>query len=284
MKIEIKSRYNSTTIFTAEAESLLLAVEAAVKSRANLTRANLHLANLSGANLSGANLTRANLYGANLSDANLSGANLYGADLSDANLTRANLYGANLYGADLSGANLTRANLYGANLSDANLYGANLSGANLTRADLSGANLSGVNLTRANLSGANLTRASLSGANLYGADLSGAKNTELAEAIISILPEGNIVGWKKCRPGVIVKLLIPQKARRSNATGRKCRTEYATVLHVFGAEYGVSSYDGVTEYHKGATVRCDGWNENRFAECGGGIHFYLTRIEAEAHI
>ena len=233
MKIEIKSRYNSTTIFTAEAESLLLAVEAAVKSGANLTRANLYGADLSGANLSGANLTRANLYGANLSDANLSGANLYGADLSGANLTRANLSGANLYGANLSGANLTRANL--------------------------------------------------SGANLYGADLSSAKNTELAEAITSILPEGNIVGWKKCRQGVIVKLLIPQKARRSNATGRKCRAEYATVLHVFGAEYGVSSYDGVTEYHKGATVRCDGWNENRFVECGGGIRFYLTRIEAEAH-
>ena len=66
MKIEIKSRYNSTTIFTAEAESLLLAVEAAVKSGANL----------SGAVLSGANLTRANLYG----------ADLYGADLRSAGI------------------------------------------------------------------------------------------------------------------------------------------------------------------------------------------------------
>ena len=143
-----------------------------------------------------------------------------------------------------------------------------------SRADLYGADLSGANLYGANLSGANLS----------GADLSGAENSELAEARSSILPEGNIVGWKKCQHDVIVKLLIPQKARRSNATGRKCRTEYATVLHVFGAEYGVSSYDGVTEYHKGATVRCDTWNENRFVECGGGIHFYLTRIEAENHI
>ena len=153
-----------------------------------------------------------------------------------------------------------------------------------SRANLSGANLSWANLSWADLYRADLSRANLYGANLSGADLYGAKNTELAEAIISILPEGNIVGWKKCRQGVIVKLLIPQKARRSNATGRKCRAEYATVLHVFGAEYGVSSYDGVTEYHKGATVRCDTWNENRFVECGGGIHFYLTRIEAENHI
>ena len=181
----------------------------------------------------------------------------------------ANLSGANLYGADLSSANLSSANLSGANLSGANLYGANLYGANLY----------GANLTRANLYGADLSRADLTGANL-----SGAENSELAEARTSILPEGNIVGWKKCQKGVIVKLLIPQKARRSNATGRKCRAEYATVLRVFGAKCGVSSYDGVTEYHKGATVRCDGWDENRFAECGGGIHFYLTRIEAENHI
>jgi hypothetical protein len=30
-------------------------------------------------------------------------------------------------------------------------------------------------------------------------------------------------------------------------------------------------------------VRCDTWNEDRWTECGGGIHFYLTREEAAAH-
>jgi hypothetical protein len=76
-------------------------------------------------------------------------------------------------------------------------------------------------------------------------------------------------------------LLIPQKARRSNATGRKCRAEYAKVLRVFGATEGISQYDDKVVYHKGETVRCDTWNEDRWTECGGGIHFYLTRIEAE---
>ena len=142
------------------------------------------------------------------------------------------------------------------------------SGADLSRADLSGANLSGANLSRANLSGANL----------YGA-----KNGALAEAQTSIVSEGNIVGWKKCLNGVIVKLLIPQKAKRSNATGRKCRAEYATVLRIFGASEGISQHDGKTVYRKGETVRPHEWNENRFVECGGGIHFYLTRIEAENH-
>ena len=153
------------------------------------------------------------------------------------------------------------ADLRGANLHGANLYGANLYGANLRSADLRGANLYG--------------------ANLHDADLHDAKNSELAQAQTVLLPEGNLVGWKKCKNNVIVKLLIPQKAKRSNATGRKCRAEYAQVLRVYGAAEGLSDYDGKTAYRKGETITCDSWNPDRFVECGGGIHFYITRIEAE---
>src|SRR3990167_8710493 len=80
----------------------------------------------------------------------------------------------------------------------------------------SGANLYGADLYRANLSGADL-----SGANLYGADLSGAKNADLVMARTSILPDGDLIGWKKIS-NAIVKLRIPADARRSNATGRQC--------------------------------------------------------------
>jgi Family of unknown function (DUF5758)/Pentapeptide repeats (8 copies) len=200
------------------------------------------------------------------------GANLYGADLYGADLSGTNLYGANLYGADLSGTNLSRANLYGANL-----YGANLYGANLSRANLYGANLYG-----ADLSGANLYGADLYGADLSGTNLSGAKEIPtLAAAQSNILPEGVIIGWKKCQNNVIVKLLIPAKARRSNATGRKCRAEFVRVSEVFGATEGISQYNPNVIYRKGATIIAHEWNEDRWVECGGGIHFYLSRIEAE---
>ena len=136
----------------------------------------------------------------------------------------------------------------------------------------------------ANLQGANLQGAYLEGAYLMGADLQGAKNIpELAVAQTVILPEGPIIGWKKCRNDVIVKLLIPYNARRSNATGRKCRAEFVKVLQVFGAEIGVSTYNEITQYRKGETVACDTWNEDRWTECGGGIHFFITRIEAEKY-
>jgi hypothetical protein len=202
--------------------------------------------------------------GANLSDANLSGANL-----SDAYLRGANLSGANLSDANLSGANLSGANLRGANLSDANLSDANLSDANLRAADLRAADLRAADLSYANLSDANLSYA---------------KNIEIADAITRILPEGDIIGWKKCNDDVIVKLLIPADAKRSNATGRKCRAEFAKVIEVIGAEYGVTDSHGpTTKYLVDETVRPDKWDDNRWDECSNGIHFFITRYEAEQY-
>ena len=56
MKFEIKSRWNGSVLFRLETESMKLCLEAAVKSRANLSGADLSRADLSGANLYGANL------------------------------------------------------------------------------------------------------------------------------------------------------------------------------------------------------------------------------------
>ena len=135
---------------------------------------------------------------------------------------------------------------------------------------------------RADLAGANLSGANLASANLSGANLAGAKIDPLTAARTSIVPdEGDYTGWKKCRGDVLVKLLIPAAAKRSNATGRKCRAEFVRVLEVFGADVGISQHDGITEYRAGKEVRCDSWNDNRWDECSCGIHHFITRVEAE---
>ena len=213
---------------------------------------------------------------------------LWGADLSGADLCGANLSGADLWGADLRGANLR-----GADLSDADLRGADLSDANLRGADLSDAYLSGANLSDAYLSGANLSDANLRGANLRGADLSGAKNIPaLTIAKTSIIPdEGDVIGWKKApaQDGtqVIVKLLIPTDAQRSNSTGRKCRASKAKVLDIqdmngnsLNDTIAHSSHDEGFTYKVGETVQVDDFDTNRWNECAPGIHFFITRIEA----
>ena len=164
----------------------------------------------------------------------------------------------------------------------------NAGGPNGRRADLSGVDLSVANLYGANLSGANLSGADLSRANLSGADLRSVTHAELALAAISHLPEGDVIGWKKCRDGVIVKLKIPAKARRSHGTSRKCRAEFVNVLGVYDCEgntikTATSRHNPDVKYEKGMTVYPDSWDEDRWNECSHGIHFFITREEAEAH-
>ncbi len=179
--------------------------------------------------------------------------------------------------ANLAGANLSDAYLAGANLADANLADAYLAGANLSDAYLAGANLAGAYLADANLADANLAGANLAGANLADAYLAGAKNAELAMAQTVILPEGDLIGWKKAG-GRIVKLRIPADARRSNSTSRKCRAEFADVLEIEGAKEATSERGGV--YRVGERIYPDSWDENRWNECSHGIHFFITKEEA----
>lgn len=200
------------------------------------------------------------------------------------------------YGRDcLCRADLRRAGLSDANLSATNLRHANLRGVNLRSADLSYAILSGANLNRADLNGADLLGVNLSGADLSQADLSGANHVKLSIAQTSILPdEGDIIGWKKAWTGdipaipVIVKLLIPADAQRSNATGRKCRSSTARVLDLQDKQgnslppdtTAYSGHDTDFTYQKGETIHVEDFDTNRWNECATGIHFFITRIEA----
>ena len=233
----------------------------------------------------------ADLRYADLRGANLHGACLYDADLRDAYLGYADLSDAYLGGANLHGAYLGYADLSDAYLSDAYLRGADLSGANLSGADLSGADLSDADLRDAYLSGADLRDAYLG----Y-ADLRDANHVQLSIAKTSILPdEGDIIGWKKAWTDnempptpVIVKLLIPADAQRSNATGRKCRASTARVLDLQDKQgnslppdtTAYSGHDTDFTYKKGETVHVENFDTNRWNECAPGIHFFITRIEA----
>jgi hypothetical protein len=171
-----------------------------------------------------------------------------------------------------------------ANLSGANLYGANLSRANLSDANLSRANLYGADLSGANLSDANLSRADLSGANLYDANLSRAKSDDATNWPHYQLPGGSLSVWKKIE-GKIVNLLIPCEAKRTaSVIGRKCRAEYAVVIDIEGGGPVASNGCGHgpdTVYVMGETIRPDSYDDDFRIECSHGIHFFLTRKEAE---
>ena len=181
-----------------------------------------------------------------------------------------------------------RADLRWADLRWADLRGADLRGADLQGADLQGADLQGADLRRADLRRADLRRADLRWADLQGADLRWAENADFAVALVTITPEGDIIGWKKLADGLIAKLLIPANAKRSNATGRKCRAEFAKVLEIWDGELSVktgrSDYDNSFIYKVGKIAKpTEPFDENRWEECSTGIHFFITRVEAENH-
>ena len=137
--------------------------------------------------------------------------------------------------------------------------------------------------------------ADLYGADLHGANLHGAKNYDYATALIVVAPEGSIIGWKMARnknyEKIIVKLRIPEDAKRSNATGRKCRAEYAEVLAAYpvGKKRALakntvihSDYDRDFTYKVGQIIKpVEEFNTDRWEECASGIHFFITRVEAE---
>lgn len=186
---------------------------------------------------------------------------------------------ASFSGADLHSFNLSRTDLRYADFFDANLRYADLHGVNL-----SGVNLSGANLIGADLRGANLSGARISGANLLEADFRGATNVPFIP--MACPDSGSFIGWKKAS-GHIVKLLIPEDARRSSSTGRKCRADKAVVLAIETIDGRTSklkevcsSYDNKFIYRISETVTVDNFDEDRFNECAPGIHFFINRQEA----
>ena len=139
----------------------------------------------------------------------------------------------------------------------------------------------GANLSDADLSDADLRCANLSGADLRCADLRCAKGCYL-----SCPTEGSFIGWKKAS-GHIVKLRIPEDARRSSATGHKCRCDKAYVMEIQNMDGTKATEDTVRSDHDknfvytvGATVEVPDFDDNRWSECAPGIHFFIDRRAA----
>ena len=140
---------------------------------------------------------------------------------------------------------------------------------------------SDADLRRADLSGADLRRA-----NLRGADLRRASANENTAMYFPQCPDGAFVGWKKAAE-MIVKLLIPESAKRSSATSIKCRCSEAKVLEIQNLDGSDSKLKSVPSdrdssfiYTIGETVKVDDFDENRWNECSTGIHFFISREAA----
>lgn len=83
----------------------------------------------------------------------------------------------------------------------------------------------------------------------------------------------------------IIKLSIPEDAKRSSAYGNKCRCNKAKVLDIrtFDGQKvksAISRYDPDFIYEVDKEVSVPDFDENRWHECAPGIHFFMSEKEA----
>ena len=185
---------------------------------------------------------------------------------------------------DCEGWQSMKADLRYADLRQADLSFTNLIGADLRNADLSYAYLRFADLRNAYLCDADLHGADLRNADISYVDLSGVKNLPF---IPYACPDmGSFIGYKKAR-NKIIKLEIPEDAKRTSATCRKCRCNKAKVLGIYDYNHNLledkevaSDIDRDFIYRVGEFVEVKDFDEDRWHECSTGIHFFINFEEA----
>ena len=192
-------------------------------------------------------------------------ADLHDADLHDANMSYANMHGAYMRGANMRGVDMCGADISYANMHGAYMCGANMRNANMRYADMSYANMRGVDMSGTNMSYANMSRTNMRDADRLR------KGIKLSEPII---------GWKKCKNNVLVKLEIPRGAIVFSINNSKCRTDKAKVLEIIGGDRAYSNHKFFS-YYVGDIIEVFNFNCEYNVECAEGIHFFKTREEAE---
>ena len=175
------------------------------------------------------------------------------------------------------GVSLRFADLYGADLRDADLRGADLREANLDAAILTGTDLRGANLEKIRI---------------YNADAVFDDTTKI-DFPMACPETGSFIGYKKIvwtreyfDDDFIVKLEIPEDAKRSSGFSNKCRCSKAKVLEIRNIRTDKTIVKVTNKnihtciYKVGEYVYPDTFDECRWHECSHGIHFFMTEDEA----
>lgn len=163
-------------------------------------------------------------------------------------------------------------------------------------------NLSGSKFINCSFKNSNFCNCNLSDMNLEASNI---KNCNFYKNILDniIMPDypmacpenGSFIGYKKIYNIVnnqyqcfILKLEIPEDARRSSAASNKCRCNKAKVLEIQDLDGSIvkniikvkSIYDCHFIYELGKIVEEPNFDECRWKECTSGIHFFVNRKDA----
>ena len=102
--------------------------------------------------------------------------------------------------------------------------------------------------------------------------------SNIYETLITVDEKGNLEpcladSWSISEDGLSISFNLRENAAFSN--GKKCGSEEVKEI--------ASDRDSNFIYRVGEIVRVDNFDENRWNECSTGIHFFITRREAEQY-
>lgn len=267
-----------------------------------LANLNLKHINLAYANLDNIYLNNVDLTECILNNVNLNNAEIRNCYFKNTILTQAKLQNAILTNNDFINSLLDECNLSEINIIDSRIICCNLSSVDLVESILIDDTFERCNFDLANLKNSYIKLSNLYNNNFYGSFLKDAeiKNSRLNGSNLietrfdevqinlkeyrkgKVLTE-DIIGYKQCLNHVIVTLKIPRGAIVFSVNGQKCRTNKAEVIAIDGANRAYSRYNRMS-YYVGDKFNIYNFNCEYNQECSEGIHFFMTREEAEAFL
>ena len=228
-------------------------------------------------------------------------ADLSGFDFSNKRFRFICFNHAILRNVNLSGATITESFIDFVNLTNTNLSNTTIIGVTFDNTDFTGADISGANILSSSFCRANLLNIKYNEATSFKRVLLlDAKNIPRDLPYPLACPEtGKFEAWKKVVAVVdddvinplhtfLVKLEIPEDAKRLSSYSNKCRCDKAKVLEiidlstnkqvsqVLNCAYRLSQ----TLYKVGEMVYPDSFDEDRWNECSNGIHFFKDKESA----
>lgn len=205
------------------------------------------------------------------------------------------IWDMDLSGTDLSNMDFTLSSFQNTVLDEVNFENSSVENALFDGCPMKGANFKNARMVTASfrycdMRGCNIEDANLFGAVLEFADLEGIVSNEGTQWFRLRCPEeGAFLGYKKCVNDRMVQLLIPADAKRTSATLPSCRCSKAKVLTIKTFDYtqnfdeAWSLVDENFVYKKGEWVEVKNFNEDRWQDSTTGIHFWMSRAEAQAY-
>lgn len=244
-------------------------------------------------------ICRFDFTGRDLSYANFTGARIQNCIFDKAILCDAVFLDAVIVESSFRNSNCAHTDMRCTTISDCNVENSNLQSSCFIGARIYYTRFVDSNLSNIDFAGAKFIDGSIIRAKMYNSCIEHAFFSNVIMKIEEELPfvgmkcpsEGSFIAWKVCRYNkkkVIVKLLIPEDAKRTSFTTLKCRADKAVVLEIQDAngnklnvKKARSMHDKSFVYEVGKTVTPKyKFNEARYEECTSGIHFFVDREAA----